>query len=869
MSVYKEVSTSAGGSERAIAVVMADRIEFCRHRCSRKIALVASTLLFAAAGHSQTLPPETHPSLLFTAAELPLLKSRIERAPYSSWWQTTLQRAQTVPDAVTVERSKARYAKSLAFAYLMTDDETFAQRGLELLLDMRFPPRGGDLGEPHNEGEVVAQYAQAYDMLHEFVSADATSLAAVRALLAEEAARLMKGIVVQEINLGFVTIKLRLHETPHIDNWHLRAYGGLGFAALVLADHPGVDDKTPQDWSDRALDLSRRTLEYQIDAVDGGYAEGPFYSRYAADVYLPYLIAMKRLTGLDLIDAPIVRKMHDWSVNIRMPNGRRPNIDDGHLDDFYGHYLAAVDDDGPVHLWDWQNNETGLYVREFSELDAIALYDDRIEPQEPTRGPTIFMPEAGDAVFRNDWSSDGIYMLLRGEHGLVRNRGLAHEHADETSFIIYAFGEMLAVDAGYINFTNHHKVNAGRSHNVILVDGEGPPLFVDPLIGESIGGGNNAFIEEFFSTEHLDYAEVRAQYGGVDLRRRVMFSGKRYFVVADEVRDLEVHQYEWRLHGNAGGNTGADYSRAGPLARWVRPDAQLVAYVVPQQDLTLAEADTIHSFTFSQEETHTFLQAQTTGSNVEFLSVLFPSASGMPVPSFEVGSASGAQAVHIEGGGFRDLAWVAEHGADSILVEDQNGNVRTDARFGQLRYEGDLLRSYTIQDASFLRIGGEDVFSAGDTVDLSLSFEDGGLQGFAAAADGGTEILIPLSATALDSLRFDGALLDSSLAADQLRLTIAGAGALVVRPQPAQPETGEGGSRGEAAAEDEAGSDSAPGDFDRNGLVDLEDFSLFAQAYDSESTPPTAVFDLNGDGRIDFADFFLFADLFPQSAPQP
>ena len=846
---------------------MAGRIACRRYRCARNIAFAALSLLFAADGNSQTLPPETHPSLLFTAAELPLLKSRIARAPYSSWWQTTLQRAQTVPDTVTVERSKARYAKSLAFAYLMTDDETFARRATELLLDMRFPPRGGDLGEPHNEGEVVALYAQAYDMLHEFVSADAASLAAVRALLAEEAARLMKGIVVQEINLGFVTIKLRLHETPHIDNWHLRAYGGLGFAALALADHPGVDDKTPQDWSDRAVDLSSRTLEYQIDPVDGGYAEGPFYSRYAADVYLPYLIAMKRLTGLDLIDAPIVRKMHDWSVNIRLPNGRRPNIDDGHLDEFYGHYLAAVDDDGPVHLWDWQNNETGLYVREFSELDAIALYDDRIEPQEPTLGPTIFMPEAGDAVFRNDWSEDGIYMLLRGEHGLTRNRGLAHEHADETSFIIYAFGEMLAVDAGYINFTNHHKVNAGRNHNVILVDGEGPPLFVDPLIGESIGGGNNAFIEEFFSTEHQDYAEVRAQYGGVDLRRRVMFPRKQYFILADEVRDLEVHQYEWRLHGNGGGDTGADYSRAGPLARWVRPKAQLVAFVVPQDDLTLAEADTVHSFTFSQENTHTFLQAQTTGSNVEFLSVLVPGASGMPMLSLDVGSATGAQAVHIEGDGFRDLAWVAEHGADSILVEDQSGSIRTDARFGQLRYEGDLLRSYTIQDASFLRVGTEEVFSAADTVDLSFNFDEGGLRGFVAAADGGVEILIPVSASALDSLRFDGTLLDSSLAAGRLSLRIAGAGRLVVRTQPTPADTVGGESSGQTAAAEEAGSAAEPGDFDHSGLVDLEDFSLFAQAYDSNATTATATFDLNDDGRIDFEDFFLFADLFPQSAP--
>ena len=37
-------------------------------------------------------------------------------------------------------------------------------------------------------------------------------------------------------------------------------------------------------------------------------------------------------------------------------------------------------------------------------------------------------------------------LLLRGEHGRVRAHGLGHEHPDETSFILYAGGEMLALN---------------------------------------------------------------------------------------------------------------------------------------------------------------------------------------------------------------------------------------------------------------------------------------------------------------------------------------------------------------------------------------------------------------------------------------
>ena len=118
----------------------------------------------ASRGDGPVLPAELHPSLLFTAAEIPLLKDRLERQPYSTWWQTVRARAESTPASFTDERTRARYAKSLAFAYVMTDEETFAQRAVELLEQMKFPPRGGDLGEPHAEGEVVALYAVAYDM---------------------------------------------------------------------------------------------------------------------------------------------------------------------------------------------------------------------------------------------------------------------------------------------------------------------------------------------------------------------------------------------------------------------------------------------------------------------------------------------------------------------------------------------------------------------------------------------------------------------------------------------------------------------------------------------------------------------------------
>ena len=47
-------------------------------------------------------------------------------------------------------------------------------------------------------------------------------------------------------------------------------------------------------------------------------------------------------------------------------------------------------------------------------------------------------------------------------------------------------------------------------------------------------------------------------------------------------------------------------------------------------------------------------------------------------------------------------------------------------------------------------------------------------------------------------------------------------------------------------------------DFDGNGVVDFDDFFLFAAAFGGKD----ARFDLNQDGAVDLNDFFLFADDF-------
>ncbi len=55
-------------------------------------------------------------------------------------------------------------------------------------------------------------------------------------------------------------------------------------------------------------------------------------------------------------------------------------------------------------------------------------------------------------------------------------------------------------------------------------------------------------------------------------------------------------------------------------------------------------------------------------------------------------------------------------------------------------------------------------------------------------------------------------------------------------------------------------------DFNGSGLVDFDDFFLFADAFGKTAAIAGAKFDLNGNGLVDFDDFFVFADAFGRPA---
>ena len=133
--------------------------------------------------------------------------------------------------------------------------------------------------------------------------------------------------------------------------------------------------------------------------------------------------------------------------------------------------------------------------------------------------------------------------------------------------------------------------------------------------------------------------------------------------------------------------------------------------------------------------------------------------------------------MQIDRGGTSDLAWVSAASVDTVEVAGPFGALRSDGNFCFVRFEEEDMRSFNVQNGSFLLDGTNIVFAASDPVDVSLETLSGGVDGFVRGPAAGYQLSIPLKGR-VETLSFEGSLIDSSSEFGALTLDLAGEGIL-------------------------------------------------------------------------------------------
>jgi hypothetical protein len=452
------------------------------------------------------------------------------------------------------------------------------------------------------EAEALANMCSAYDLAAGTPDADPTQLAAARD-------RLISRIDLFR-TLCFETggcFRLLINEP---NNHAIKALAALGLCAMALPDRP----EAAADFNEAVVSVHYLAHDRQGE-VEGGWAENWNYLNYSGETHLGFLLALDHaatltptsrpamtwrvrgvgwVTGSDpaigltrdlptASNDPLWRGVYEGALFATMPNGQTPPVDDGNPSPLHGGLLAALFDDTRfLSNWAAVNRAVGRQlVSTFLTLRGDVDSVHTIPP--PYDG---FFAAAGFSVMRASPTLESTWLHVQHEPERMRVGGGAHEHADPLSFVLWALGEPLAIDPGYIDYANHKLVRYGKDHNIVLVDGEGPEFFLDGLI--TAPPNSDGFLHDHSVGPVFSTLAASTKYAEAELRRRFVRVARaglpEVFVIADRLVSSRARTYTFQLNtlaSEAIGGTAFSLvpTDTGALVLAQRPRAMLSAMI--------------------------------------------------------------------------------------------------------------------------------------------------------------------------------------------------------------------------------------------------------------------------------------------------
>ncbi len=567
------------------------------------------------------------------------VKARVTVQPFLSIYNDIKTKSDVDYTTCTTELQKAVVARCAAFRFFIEDVTFYGDKAKNYLLVMQRASYSNIEEQYKNilwDSEMLSLACIAYDFLkgnsYDFGGYEAE----VRAKIQDIAGDMYYDLVTSNPWTNPLHLMWDIGFGEQI-NYGVKFASALGMCAIVLnTETTGDTDKQPETWINYCMQKTNLQFNDWLVNEQGMWAEGPHYLSFTASSFLPFAISHDNFVNSQseyydgeflppLTQNDNFQAIPEWGVKIRQPNGARPNFDDSFLNPFFFNGMLAELYNDDVLAWDFVDSSDPYFVGATSgniDVEMICTYDDIDFPgtTPPDFSPTQFLPDAGQAIFRSDWSEEATYMCVIAENGQAREGGRTHEHPDNGSFIIYALGELLAMDSGYISWDKRDSVRYAKNHSMILVDGEGPPAST-----LTTAEGTDATIGQYYDTEGLDFTSVFTNYQDTDFLRMFTFINNSYFTITDMIGSSSTHDYSFLLHGNGGGSTGNGFFLGTDGSVYSVNDVDLNFFINSAHPITLDSLDDYHDDgTYDVPATHTVTRAQVNARFGLFTSFLIP-----------------------------------------------------------------------------------------------------------------------------------------------------------------------------------------------------------------------------------------------------
>ncbi|MCL5020331.1 MAG: heparinase II/III-family protein, partial [Bacteroidetes bacterium] len=320
--------------------------------------------------------------------------------------------------------------------------------------------------------------------------------------------------------------------------------GGISCALAIYGDDPKLGDLEP--YLSGLIGMLRDYIHNTLDTT-GAWGEGIGYQGFAYSNVLPTLSVIKSVLHLDLTSRGLLKSYKYFLYNFSKPDIL--DVGDSHpelstLSEFA--WLSSHSKD-PVFQW--------LYMKSPRKDIFDFMFGTDKGPETPPRSlpKSIEFPELGAVVFRSGWSPDDIVMNFRCGHFFN------HQHYDQGSFQLNAYGVSLIPEAGWANYYNdpwyRRYYIQPVGHNTLLLDEDAGSQESGDYLHFIKAADRSAKITDFIETDSYSATTgelANLYYGKLSLfERNIIFMHRRYFVIYDRVKSYKVpHEYDLLFHFN-------------------------------------------------------------------------------------------------------------------------------------------------------------------------------------------------------------------------------------------------------------------------------------------------------------------------------